>query len=369
MRREWSDEDVGWMKRALALAARGRGRVEPNPMVGAVLVKGGRVVGEGYHRRFGGPHAEVYAVRQAGGNARGATLYVTLEPCDHFGKTPPCTDLLISAGIASVVGAMEDPDERVSGNGFRKLRQAGMAVQAGLLEAEARSLNAPYIKLRTRGLPYVTAKWAMTLDGRIASETGDSKWVTGEEARRHAHQTRNQADAVLVGIGTVLRDDPLLTCRLPRGRNPRRIVLDSRARLPLDSRLVRSVAEAEVIVATIATAPRKRIEALRAAGCTILKVCSTGGRCSVADLVRQLGRMQVTNLMVESGEKVLSAFFKAGQVDRVMAYISPKLLGDGLSPLSGLGLRRMNQALQLEEVSIRRLGSDVLVTGTVRVLS
>ena len=363
MTSHWSDQDLAFMRRALALAQKGRGRVEPNPMVGAVVVKRGRIVGEGYHRRFGGPHAEVNAIANAGKKARGSTVYVTLEPCDHFGKTPPCTELLISAGVERVVAAMTDPDEKVSGKGLRKLRRVGMDVQMGLLVDEARALNAPYLKLRTQGLPYVTAKWAMTLDGRIASLSGDSKWITGDKARRHVHQTRARSDAILVGIGTVLQDDPLLTCRLPRGRNPRRIILDRRARLPLDCRLVQTISEAEVIVATTSSAPARRLDQLAEAGCTILKVRSGHGKCSVPDLLRKLGKMQVTNLLVEGGTETLSSFFRAGQVDRVMAYLSPKVLGDGVPPVAGLGLTKMSDALGLSDVSIQRFGPDLLITG------
>jgi len=359
----WNEQDLAFMRRALALARKGRGRVEPNPMVGAVVVKGARIVGEGYHQRFGGPHAEANAIANAGKKAHGATVYVTLEPCNHFGKTPPCTELLISAGVGRVVAAMRDPDEKVSGKGLRKLRRAGIDAQVGLLESEGRALNAPYVKLRTQGLPYVTAKWAMTLDGRIASISGDSKWITGDKARRHVHKVRAQSDAILVGIGTVLQDDPLLTCRLPRGRNPKRIVMDSRARLPLACRLVQTVSEAEVIVATTSAAPAKRLHRLAAAGCTILKVRSKDGRCSVPDLLRKLGKMQVTNLLVEGGAETLGSFFKAGQVDRVMAYLSPKVLGDGVPPVAGLGLTEASDALELTDVSMQRFGPDVLITG------
>lgn len=359
----WDQADTALMRRALALAARGRGKVEPNPMVGAVIARRGRILGEGYHQRFGGPHAEAHALRKAGPAAKGASLYVTLEPCDHFGKTPPCTDAILAAGIRRVVAAMRDPDSRVSGRGIRKLRRAGLAVEVGLCEAQARALNAPYLKLKTQGIPYVTAKWAMTLDGRIAASSGDSHWITAKPARRHLHKRRGQVDAILVGIGTVLEDDPLLTCRLARGRNPMRIVLDSHARTPLDSRLVRSVSEAEVLIVSSRAAPTRRLRALERAGCQTLVVSGLAGRCSLSELLRHLGERHATHLLVEGGQEVLSAFFRERLVDHVMVYLGSKLIGSGLSPLGDLGLKKMGQALALRNVSIRRIGSDLLVEG------
>lgn len=353
------------MRRALRLASKGRGRVEPNPMVGAVVVKRGKIVGEGYHQKFGGPHAEVNAVRAAGAAVRGATVYVTLEPCSHHGKTPPCAALLIDSKVSRVVAAMEDPDDRVVGNGFRRLREAGIEVETGLLGEQARELNAPYLKLRTQGTPYVIAKWATTLDGRIATPSGDSKWITGEVARRHVHRVRNRVDAILVGIGTALEDDPLLTCRLPGGRNPTRIVLDSRARLPLDSQLVRTVSEAEVILVTTSAAPKGRARELRDAGVAILTVRTRKGVCSLRHLAQKLGEMQITNLMVEGGAETLAAFFAAGLVDRAMVYLAPKVIGDGPTPVSGLALGEMADAIALQQVRTRRLGDDFLVDGVV----
>ena len=354
------------MRRALRLASKGRGRVEPNPMVGAVVVKRGKIVGEGYHREFGGPHAEVNAIREAGTAAKGATVYVTLEPCSHHGKTPPCTGLLIDSKVSRVVAAMGDPDDRVAGNGFRRLREAGIEVETGLLEEQARELNAPYLKLRTQGIPYVIAKWATTLDGRIATPSGDSKWITGEVARRHVHRVRNRVDAILVGIGTALKDDPLLTCRLPGGRRPRRIVLDSRARLPLDSQLVRTVPEAEVILVSTSLAPKGRVRDLRDAGVRTLTVRTRKGVCSLRDLARKLGEMQITNLMVEGGAETLASFFAEGLVDRAMVYVAPKIIGDGPAPVSGLALGKMADAIQLQQARTRRLGEDLLVDGVVR---
>ncbi|MBI2191383.1 MAG: bifunctional diaminohydroxyphosphoribosylaminopyrimidine deaminase/5-amino-6-(5-phosphoribosylamino)uracil reductase RibD [Planctomycetes bacterium] len=357
----WDEREKCFMRRALALAGRGRGRVEPNPMVGAVVVRGGRIIGEGYHRQFGGPHAEVHALAGAGASACGAALYVTLEPCDHHGKTPPCTEAIVAAGVHRVVAAMQDPDERVSGRGVRRLRRAGLDVEMGLCREEARALNAPYLKLKTRHVPYVTAKWAMTLDGRIASLAHEARWITSEAARRHGHRARSLSDAILVGIGTVLADDPLLTCRIPGGRHPTRIVLDSRGRLPLRSRLVRTARESPVLVVTTAAAPAQRLLALERAGCRVCIVPVRSGRCSLPDLLGLLGREQATHLLVEGGQQVLSSFFRAHLVDRVLVYLGPKILGDGLSPIAGLGCRTVAEAMLLEPVSLRRLGPDLVL--------
>src|SRR4051812_11209153 len=239
----FSETDVQWMRRALRLATRARGKTAPNPMVGAVLVREGQVIGEGYHHRAGGPHAEVLALRQAGPAARDATCYVTLEPCCYHGRTPPCTDALIEAGVARVVAAMQDPFPRVAGGGAAALRGAGIRVDVGLLEVEARRLNEAYLKYVTQGLPFVTLKMAMTLDGKIATARGDSRWVTGEAARRAVHRWRAEVSAVMVGIGTVLADDPQLTARLPGARNPTRVLVDARAELPINSHIGRTLRE------------------------------------------------------------------------------------------------------------------------------
>jgi diaminohydroxyphosphoribosylaminopyrimidine deaminase/5-amino-6-(5-phosphoribosylamino)uracil reductase len=362
---KWTNFDVECMQRALKLAARGKGRVEPNPMVGAVVVKNGKIIGEGFHRQFGGPHAEVHAIENAGKRVNGSTVYVTLEPCSHFGKTPPCADLLVNSGVSRVVASMTDPDENVSGRGLKNLKKAGIQVEAGLLEEEARKLNRPYLTLRNEGRPFVIAKWAMTLDGQIATFTGDSKWVTGEKARHHVHQLRNQVDAILVGIGTAEADNPLLTCRLPNGRNPKRVVLDSHARLPLNSKLVLTTDEVETLVVTT-DAPASRCNALESAGCEVLKVRARDGKPSLRDLMKRLGKRQITNLLVEGGQQVLGSFFRENLVDKVMVYQAPKIIGEGKSPVGETGWKLMSQASELQDVSTRRLGDDILVEGFVR---
>lgn len=361
------DTDEFWMRRALAEAALGEGWVEPNPMVGAVVVREGRAVGVGHHARFGGPHAEVAALAGAGEAARGATLYVTLEPCCHFGKTPPCTDAVLAAGVGRVVVAMTDPFPRVHGGGVTRLRSEGVAVEVGLLADEARRLNAPYLKRLVAGRPYVTAKWAMTLDGKIATATGDSEWISGPRSRALVHELRGRVDAVAVGIGTALADDPRLTARPPGPRTAARVVLDSSARLPLTGRLATTAREVPVWVAVTGRAPAERRESLTAAGCDVM-VFPGEGAVPVDALMTELGRRGLTNVMVEGGGKVLGSFLDAGQVDAVDVYLAPVVEGGdhASSPVRGLGVRRMAEALRLERPDVSLVDGDVRIRGILR---
>ncbi len=361
-------QDEHFMRRALVLAARGRGHVEPNPMVGCVLVKRGRIIGEGRHRRFGGPHAERDAIRRCSQSPRGATAYVTLEPCCHYGKTPPCTDALIEAGITRVVAAAVDPFAAVRGQGIKTLRDAGIRVDVGICRAEAEALNAPYFKLRRTGRPWVILKWAQSLDGKIATRSGDSKWITGEPARREAHRLRGRVDAIVVGMGTVLADDPELTCRHVRPRRIAvRIVLDSRLRIPRRCKLVRTARQAPVLIVTSAAALRRRkaeVAWLRAAGCEVIGLRALAGRIDLRALLDELGRREMTNVMVEGGGEVLGSFFDAGFADEAMVFIAPKLIGGrgAAGPLRGDGITSMAQAGELQGFQRRRLGPDEMVT-------
>jgi diaminohydroxyphosphoribosylaminopyrimidine deaminase/5-amino-6-(5-phosphoribosylamino)uracil reductase len=357
--------DEHWMRRALELAERGRGHVEPNPLVGAVVVRGDELVGEGWHRRYGEPHAEVNALAAAGEAARGTTLYVTLEPCCHHGKTPPCTDAVLRAGIGRVVAAMLDPFPQVAGGGTALLRAAGVAVEVGLAEAEARRLNAPYLKLLATGRPYIHAKWAMTLDGKIATRTGDSKWISNEASRRHVHALRGRMDAIVVGIGTVLADDPLLTARPPGPRTPARVVLDSRGRLPAASRLVATAREIPVLVVTTDRLERERGEAIRALGCEWLGLPEEQGRPAVPALLDEFGRRRMTNVLVEGGAEVLGSFLDAGAVDEVHVFIAPRLVGGAAAktPVGGRGVERIAEALGLAQCHVEVIEGDVLVHG------
>jgi diaminohydroxyphosphoribosylaminopyrimidine deaminase / 5-amino-6-(5-phosphoribosylamino)uracil reductase len=358
--------DETYMRLALSLARRGEGVVEPNPMVGCVIVRGGKIIGKGWHRKFGGPHAELNAVDDAGGKVRNATVYVTLEPCSHQGKTPPCADFLIERKVKRVVVATRDPSVKVAGKGIRKLRRAGIDVEVGLLGNEARELVAPFAKLATTGRPWVIAKWAMTLDGKIATRTGDSKWITSPEARACVHRVRGRVDAVIIGSGTALADDPELTCRMARGRHPKRVVLDSSARLPLKSKLVRSARDIPVIVAVSKQAPARRVAALSAAGCNVVVMPTKRGRVDAGKLLDLLGSMEMTNVLVEGGGEVLGSFFDARLIDEVMAFIGPTIVGGpGTSPVQGKGVAAITSALNLADVHTTRLGDSILLRGRI----
>jgi len=360
-----SDADRKWMERALELAERGRGSVEPNPLVGAVVVQADQVVGEGWHERYGEGHAEVNALARAGPAAHGATLYVTLEPCCHHGKTPPCTDAVLRAGIRRVVAAMTDPYPAVAGNGAALLRQGGVDVAIGPGEPEARRLNAPYLKLLATAWPYVHAKWAMTLDGKICTRTGDSKWISNEASRRHVHELRGRMDAILVGAGTVLADNPLLTARPPGPRTPCRIVLDSQGRIPPSSMLVTTARETPTLIVTAGDSARSRAEALVAAGCELLPLPDVGGRPDLAALLDELGRRRWTNLLVEGGAEVLGSFLDAGAIDEVHVFVAPRLMGgaQAKSPIAGRGVARMTDALALTDWTVETIEHDVLLHG------
>lgn len=352
------NRDDAFMRRALELAARGGIKVAPNPQVGAVVVRGGRIVSEGWHKVLGGPHAEVVALR--GVNAKGATLYVTLEPCvPHPKKTPPCSELLAASGLARLVVAMKDPNPRVDGRGLAAARKAGMKVVSGVLEAEARALNAPFVKFHTRGLPYVVCKWAMTLDGKIATRTGDSRWVSGERSRKWLHAWRDGFQAILVGSGTVLRDDPSLRGSKTR---PTRIILDSQARTPLDAQVVRTAREHPTMVAVAPGAPERRVKALRKAGVQVLELDVRNLRL----VFEALAGEGLRRILVEGGGEVHASVLEAGVADEAVVFVAPKLVGGrgAKSPVEGEGLDLMAEARGLRHVTVERLGEDVLIRGT-----
>jgi diaminohydroxyphosphoribosylaminopyrimidine deaminase/5-amino-6-(5-phosphoribosylamino)uracil reductase len=357
------------MQRALSLARRALGHTSPNPAVGAVLVKDGRVVGEGSTEPPGGPHAEVVALRQAGEAARGATMYVTLEPCCHHGRTPPCTQAILEAGVAEVRFSHLDPDPHVSGRGQDDLEAAGVRVVVGDGEREARRINEAYIKHRTTGLPFVTAKFASSLDGKIAAASGDSRWVSGPETREWAHRQRTLIDAILVGVATVLLDDPQLTARPGdrlAERQPLRVVADSRGRTPSAARVLQAASPA--LIATTEASPSAWREEIATAGAEVAVLpADDNGRVDLPALLKLLGERDVLLLLVEGGGELLGSFFDQGLVDKVQAVVAPLILGGTSFPaVAGRGVRCMSEALRLHEVQVERLGSDILVTGYTR---
>ncbi len=364
---ETAEADRIWMQRALALAARARGRTSPNPMVGAVLVKDNQLVGEGFHAYAGSDHAEVVALREAGEAGRGATLYVSLEPCCHFGRTPPCVEQIVQAGVRRVVAACEDPNPAVSGKGIAALRAAGLSVQVGLLADEAVRLNEAFFTHVRTGRPFVTLKVAASLDGKIATRTGESRWITGETARRRVHQLRNEVDAVLVGIGTVLRDDPLLTTRLgiAEQRDPIRVIVDNLARLPLRANVVNRASTAPTILAVSQMAPRTKLEALEREGVQVIVVEDSPRRVSLERLMEALGKRGILSVMIEGGAEINASALREGIVDKVLFFVAPILIGGKSTPtaVGGEGIETLGQALRLRDVRVERFDDDILVEG------
>lgn len=359
-------EQESHMRWAIALALEGEGRAAPNPMVGAVIVRDGQVVGEGYHQRAGTPHAEIHALEHAGEAARGADLYVTLEPCCHRGRTPPCVEAIIAAGVARVYVGTRDPNPLVNGRGIRALKRAGIEVIEGVLGESCREINQAYNTFIVTGRPFVTAKAALSLDGKLATASGESRWITNEECRRHVHRLRSVVDAVMVGGGTVRRDDPQLTARLApqQGEQPKAIVVDERLNIPRTARLFKR-SPGRLILATTAQAPAARIRRAERAGHMVL-VTRKGrdGRVFLPRLFEELGAMGITSVLLEGGGELFADCFRRKLVDRVMAYLSPKLIGgEGLDFLPGIAVRRMRDVMALQHVTVHGFGDNVLIEG------
>lgn len=354
-----------WM--ALDLARQGRGKTNPNPMVGAVLVRDGEVAGTGYHQAAGGPHAEVAALRKAGEKARGAVLYVNLEPCVHRGRTAPCTEAIIRAGVSEVVAAMEDPNPLVSGRGFARLEEAGIKVKRGVLEEKARRLNEVFIKYITTGIPFVIVKAAVTMDGKIATRTGRSRWITGEKARQFVHRLRSNCDAVMVGIETVLKDNPRLTARLEEGggRDPVRVVVDSRARLPLDAAVINPGSRAGTILAVAGEPSREKSAALRERGVEVAILPGRDGRVDLTALMKRLAEREITAVLVEGGGTLNYALLEAGLVDKLFLFIAPLIFGGRRSPTAfgGEGVSSPAGAWAVERLELKQYDRDLLLIG------
>lgn len=361
--------DPDYMKIALELAEKGRGWTSPNPMVGAVIVKEGRIVGRGWHEQAGGAHAEVNAIADAAGNTRGATMYVTLEPCNHYGSTPPCTKSILEAGISRVVCAMNDPNPEVAGGGASYLASTGIEVETGICENEARYLNEYFVKFSVTGRPFVTLKSAATLDGRIASKTGDSKWVTGKSARRYVHLLRHWTDSILVGINTVRTDDPSLTARLEgqRTRDPVRVILDSRLSIPENARILALESSAQTIIAAGGEADPEKTARLEKTGVRVLRLPSSKKGVDLEALISELAKMKISSILVEGGSRVSAAFLSAGLVDKICFFYAPKILGgEGIPICSGPAPQLMSSAIPVENIRISRFEHDILVEGYIR---
>ncbi len=363
-----SDVDIRFMRLALREARKGVGRTSPNPCVGAIVVKGKGVVSRGYHKKAGTPHAEIHALRKAGKEASGATLYVTLEPCNHTGRTPPCSHAVAAAGIKRVVVGMEDPNPLVKGSGNRYLREQGIDVVSGILEEDCRELNLPFIKHISSGLPFVVMKAGMSLDGKISYQQGQPGWMTGESSMKKVHGLRNSLDAILVGRGTIDADNPSLTTRLPgkRGRDPVRVVLDSRLQLSLQSRILCLDSPAPTILFCSEFADPEKIAHLRAMDNVFVYVvaCDQDGGLALREVLAELGKRGICSLLVEGGAAVHGSFLKKGLVDRVFLFVAPLFAGSGGSPLvSDFPVKSREQALKLKNIHYRRCGSDLLIQG------
>ena len=355
-----------WMRECLRLARRGAGFVSPNPMVGCVIVKNGKAVGRGYHRRFGRSHAERAALKNAGSSVRGATLYVNLEPCSYYGKTPPCVDAILESGIRSVVIGTRDPNPLVFGKGIAALKKAGVRTQVGLLGKESRDLNESFFKYVRSGLPLVALKIAQTLDGKIASQAGQGGWITSREARRFGHQLRSQYDAVLVGAGTILADNPRLTVRLVRGRNPIRVVIDGRLRSPSGSKVFRNARTTPTLLFVSDRAARlnpRRVANLRRLEVDVIPLPAVRGRMSLRGILRELAKRNIASVLVEGGQRVYTDFIRSRLADKAFVFTAPKILGDGISSVGSLGRSGIARSGHLLRCSLQKVGSDTLLIG------
>lgn len=365
-----TNDDIRYMRIALSLAAKGAGSVNPNPLVGAVIVRNNTVIGNGYHEQYGGAHGEINAMANAVSDIKGATLYVTLEPCSHHGKTPPCADALIKAQISKVFVAMVDPNPLVAGQGIEKLRENGIEVEVGMLEAEAKELNRVFIKYIETKKPYVVLKSAMSLDGKIATYSGHSKWISCEKSRQYVHTLRNELKGIMVGVNTVINDDPELTTRLEngKGRNPVRIVVDSRGRIPLSAKMLQNPHENPIIIAATTQFPERKRVFLEESGHMVLILPEANGHVDLVSLMDELVKLKIDGILLEGGGTLNESALKSGIVDEVQFIIAPLLLGgrDAISPVEGLGFNTIDEGISLHHLTTRQLGDDILVVAKVK---
>lgn len=360
---------------ALGLARKGLGKTNPNPMVGAVIVKNGKIAGRGYHQRAGLDHAEIAAIKDAGENADGSTLYVNLEPCNHYGQTPPCADAIIRNGIKKVVASMKDPNPDVNGEGFKKLKKAGIVVKTGILEDKARKLNEIFIKYITKKMPFIIVKVAQSLDGKIATRQGDSKWISNELSRRYVHELRGQVDAVMVGAGTILKDDPLLTSRPPLEaktqnkkntvKQPIKVIVDYKLETPVKARIFSKESPARVIMATAEKTAGYKISRFKRLGCEVLTLSERGGKADLRQLMRELAKKGITSILVEGGGTLIGSLTDSGLIDKYLFFMAPKIIGgrDAITSVEGTGAKNIKESITLKDVKIRKFGSDLLIEG------
>lgn len=365
-----SDINFKYMRRALELAKKGEGYTNPNPLVGAVIVKDGKIIGEGYHEKYGGNHAEVNAFLNATEDVKGATMYVTLEPCSHYGKTPPCANKIVEKGIKKVVIANKDPNDKVSGRGISILKENGIEVVIGVLEEESRELNEIFFKYITTKIPFCILKTAMTLDGKIATKTGDSKWITSEDSRKYVHKLRHKVSAVMVGIGTVLEDDPYLTTRLDVGLgvDPIRIIVDTKARIPLEAKVINIKSNTRTIIATTELAAIEKVKVLKDKGVEVIICPLKNNKVDLNYLTKVLGEQGIDSILIEGGSELNFSAIESGIVDKVNIFIAPKLIGGNTAktPIGGLGIELMKDAVMLKNIDIHKFGDDIIIESYLR---
>ena len=359
-------DDNYFMREAIRLARKGIGKTSPNPVVGAVIVRNGKIIGRGYHRKYGDWHAEINAIKDANSNVKGATAYITLEPCSHYGKTPPCVDTLIKERIGRVVVGTLDPNPSVNSKGIKTLKSKGMKIDVGILEDECRELNEHYFKFIKSGTPYVTVKYAQTLDGRIATKTGNSQWISSEALRKYVHRLRAVNDCIMVGVGTVIADDPQLNVRYVRGNNPLRVVVDSKLRIPIKSFVLKDNNSHLTTIATTSKAPSRKVTAVKGLGAEVLVVKKDKkGRVSLRDLLRGLGKRGITSVMVEGGSEIVTSLLRANLVDKMIILTAPKIMGKGLEAIGDLGVCKIKDTIKFSSFKTMRKGDDLVFEGTI----